>query len=65
MMARRLRSKIADRPAETSAIIAAVLGVLAVLGIHLSEDEQAGIVAVVGLVAAAVTWFIERRRRAD
>lgn len=60
---RRLRSLVHRRPAETSAIVAGIVALLASVGIDLSAQQNRILVAGVGIVAAVATWIVERRRR--
>lgn len=56
------------RPAETyaatiGALIAAVVAVLAAFGIEVPDAVLAAATPVVGLIAAAVTWYVARKQR--
>ncbi len=56
------------RPAETlagalGALIAAVVAVAAALGYTVPPAVITALTAVVGFVAAAVTWYVARRQR--
>jgi hypothetical protein len=48
------------RPAETTGIGAAVVALLALFGLDLSEDQAAALLVLVGLLPAVVTWFKDR-----
>ena len=50
------------RPAEVSAIVAAVLAVAVAFGVELDEAQVAALIGLVGLVPGAVTWFVVWRR---
>ncbi len=53
--------KVSQRPAEYASIVAALVAVLASLGVDLSADQRSVLTAVVGFVAAAVTWWKARQ----
>ncbi len=52
------------RPAEYASVVAAIAAVLASLGVDLSAAQFRTLTAVVGLVAAVVTWWRARRETA-
>ncbi len=60
-MTNKLRRKAVQRPAETGTIAAAVAAILVTLGMG---SELAGVVAlaVVALVPAVISWYVDRRR---
>lgn len=56
--------KVERRPAEVSAVVAAVLAVLVAFGVSLTEEQVAALIGLVGVIPGAVTWVVEWRRKA-
>jgi hypothetical protein len=56
----KTRQTVKRRPAETTGIGAAIVALLALFGLNLSEDQAAALLVLVGLLPAVVTWFKER-----
>jgi hypothetical protein len=55
-----VKTKVKKRPAETTTIVAGIVGVATLVGFHLTTEQAVAIVAVVAAVPAVVTFFRAR-----
>lgn len=58
--ATKAKRTVKRRPAETATIVAAIVALLAAVGVNLTDVQYQALVAVIALVPAVVTWWKAR-----